>query len=82
MELASSEMTQVDPESEAWFASYAEPATEAAIRQRVRLRRARGRGQSRRPAHLRHRRRQNQMMVASLLFVGLMTACFYFLLSQ
>ncbi len=80
MELTSAETTQVDAQSDAWFASYVEPASEAAIRQRVRLRRARGR--TRPPAHLRHRRRQNVMMVASLVFVGVMTACFYVLLSR
>jgi hypothetical protein len=71
MELASTETTQVDRQAEAWFASYAEPADQPSIRQRIRQRR------SRVPQHVRHHRRHSLMMLASVLFVGVMTACFY-----
>jgi hypothetical protein len=74
MELASTETTQVDTQAEAWFASYAEP-DHSSIRQRIRQRR------SRVPQHVRHHRRHSLMMLGSVLFVGVMTACFYVILN-
>ena len=77
MELASTETAQLDGQADAWFASYAEPALEPSIRQRVRYRRSR----SRVPQHVRQHRRRSWMMLASMLFVGVMTACFYVILN-
>ena len=72
MELVSTETTQVDRQAEAWFASYAEPAW---IRRRIRHRRNRA------PQHVRQHRRHSFMMLASMVAVGVMTACFYVILN-
>jgi hypothetical protein len=71
------EAPQVDAQSEEWFASYAEPSSESASRhRRVRHRRSRG--------LRRYRRNQLNalMMVASVVFLGAMTACFYAVLTR
>jgi cytoskeletal protein RodZ len=77
MELPSTETTQVDAQSEEWFASYAEPSNQPSDRHRH-VRRHRSQ----------HRRRQRidrlgtTMMILSVVFVGAMTACFYTVLTR
>jgi hypothetical protein len=77
MERPSTETTQVDAQSEEWFASYAEPSNQPADRHR----------HSRRHRS-QHRRRQRvdwigpTMMILSVVFVGAMTACFYTVLTR
>ncbi len=79
MELPSTETetTQVDAQSEEWFASYAEPSNQSSNRHR-RLRHRR----SRDPRRLRQDRLYALMMVVSVVFVGAMTACFYAVLTR
>ena len=77
MELPSTETTQVDPQSEEWFASYAESSNQPSDRHRQARRR-----------RSEHRRRQRvhrlgtTMMILSVVFVGAMTACFYTVLTR
>ena len=76
MELASVETNQVDAQAEAWFESYVEAASEpSGQRRRVRHR------HNRVPKHLQLHRRETLMMVASFVFIGAMTACFYAVLT-
>jgi hypothetical protein len=77
MEPASTETAHVDAQSEEWFASYAEPAHRSSDRHR-RLRHRR----SRDPRRQRRDRLNTAMMIASVLFVGAMTACFYAVLTR
>jgi hypothetical protein len=77
MERPSTEIGQVDAQSEEWFASYAEPSSQPSNRHRhVRHHRSR------------HPRRQwlprpgTMMMILSVVFVGAMTACFYTVLTR
>ena len=76
MELPSTETAHVDAQSEEWFASYAEPSNQSSNRyRRVHHRRSRD--------PRRQRRRLNTlMMVASVVLVGAMTACFYAVLTR
>lgn len=77
MELPSTETTQVDAQSEEWFASYAEPPNQRSNRQRsVRHRRTRA------PRHQRLQRLNTLMMAMSVVVVGAMTACFYVVLTR
>jgi hypothetical protein len=77
MERPSTETSQVDAQSEEWFASYAEPSNQTSDRHRQARRR-----------RSEHRRRQRvdrlgtAMMILSVVFVGAMTACFYTVLSR
>jgi hypothetical protein len=76
MEPSSTETAQVDAQSEEWFASYAEPSNQSSGRHRhVRHR-------SRDPRRQRRDRLNAVMMVASVVFVGAMTACFYVVLTR
>ena len=77
MQLPSTETADVDAQSEQWFASYAEPSNQSSNRHR-RLRHRR----SRDPRRQRHDWLIAVMMVASVLFVGAMTACFYVVLTR
>ena len=77
MELPSTETAHVDAQSEEWFASYAEPSDQSSNRHR-RLRHRRGRD----PRRQRRDRLVAVMMVASVVFVGAMTACFYAVLTR
>ncbi len=79
MELPSTEIdtAQVDAQSEEWFASYADPSNQSSNRHR-RLRHRRGRD----PRRLRQQRLHVVMMVASVVFVGALTACFYAVLTR
>ena len=77
MELPSTETAQVDAQSEEWFASYAEPSDQPSNQHR-RIRHRRGRD----PRRLRRDRLNAVMMVASVVFVGAMTACFYAVLTR
>jgi hypothetical protein len=75
MERPSTQTAQVDAQSEEWFASYAEPSNQPSIRHRhVRHRRGRD------PRRQRRELLNALMMVASVVFVGAMTACFYAIL--
>jgi hypothetical protein len=77
MELRSTETAQVDPQSEEWFASYAEPSKQPSNRNRhVRHRR------SPRSTRQRLHRLGTMMMILSVVFVGAMTACFYTVLTR
>ena len=77
MELAPIETTQVDSQADAWFASYVDPSKDlAALRRRARHRRHRS------PSRSQVRRRSTLMMLASFAFVGVMTACFYLVLTR
>jgi hypothetical protein len=76
MELSSTETEQVDAQSEAWFASYAEPANETSNRHR------RSRHRRNRDPRQRLHRLQTMMMIVSVVFVGAMTACFYTVLTR
>lgn len=76
MERASMETTQLDAQTEAWFASYEEFSNEPPGRRRARRRRSRG------PKRPQLFRRDTVMMVASVVFVGAMTACFYVVLTR
>jgi hypothetical protein len=77
MEPLSIETGQVDAQSEEWFASYAEPSSQSSNRyRRVRHRRSRDPGRQRR------HRLNTVMMIASVVFVGAMTACFYAVLTR
>ena len=79
MELASAETTQVDAQAEAWFASYTEASDEPLNGpRRVRHGHRRGRGSRQVP----RRRGDTLLMVASFVFVGVMTACFYAVLTR
>jgi hypothetical protein len=73
MELSSTETAQVDAQSEEWFASYAEPSS-----RHRHLRHRRGRDPRRQRLH----RRNTVMMIASVVFIGAMTACFYAVLTR
>jgi hypothetical protein len=76
MELTSTETPHVDAQSEEWFASYAEPSNQSSNRhRRVHNRRRRD------PRRQRHRL-NTVMMVASMVLVGAMTACFYAVLTR
>ena len=75
MERPSTEPADVDAQSEEWFASYAEPSNQSSNRHR-RLRHRR----SRDPRRERRDRLITVLMVASVVFVGAMTVCFYALL--
>jgi hypothetical protein len=77
METTSTETAQVDAQSEAWFASYEEPSNQSSNRHR-RVRHRRGRD----PRRQRRDRLNAVMMVASVVFVGAMTACFYVVLTH
>lgn len=79
MEIPSTETAQVDAQSEAWFASYQEPSNQSSNRHR-RVRHGRGRGRD--PSRQRRDRLNAVMMVASVVFVGAMTACFYVVLTH
>ena len=76
MELPSTETAQVDAQSEEWFASYVDAADQSSKRYR-RVRHSRSRDMTRRK-----RRSDTMMMVASLVFIGAMTACFYLVLTH
>jgi len=76
MELLSTETAHVDAQSEEWFASYAEPSNQSPNRHR-RVHHHRRRD----PRRQRHRL-NTVMMVASMVFVGAMTACFYAVLTR
>jgi len=78
VESASTETGQVDAQSEEWFASYAEPAKQPSNRQHRRNRHRRTRD----PRRQRRDRLHTAMMIASVLFVGAMTACFYAVLTR
>ena len=67
------ETAQIDAQSEAWFASYVEPAN-----QRRRNRHRHGRDPRRQRLHMLN----TVMMLASVVFVGAMTACFYAVLTR
>jgi hypothetical protein len=77
MELPSTETANVDAQSEEWFASYAEPSNQSSNRHR-RLRHRR----SRDPRRQRRDRLVAAMMVASVVLVAAMTACFYAVLTR
>lgn len=77
MELLSIETATVDAQSEEWFASYAEPSNQPSNRHR-RV----GHRRSRDPRRQRRDRLNTVMMVASVVFVGVMTACFYAVLTR
>jgi hypothetical protein len=79
MERSSTETAQVDAQSEEWFASYVEPANQSSDRHR-RVRHHRGRGRD--PRRQRRDRLNAVMMVASVVFVSVMTACFYAVLTR
>ncbi|HXJ19179.1 MAG TPA: hypothetical protein VMT03_03020 [Polyangia bacterium] len=70
------ETSQVDAQSEEWFASYADPSGRSSHQHR-RFRYRRGRD----PGLRRRHRRATVMMVASVVLVAAMTACFYAVLS-
>lgn len=77
MDVSSIEIAQVDAQSEEWFASYTEPSNQASNRHRhVRHR------HSRDPRRQRRDRLNALMMIASVVFVGVMTACFYAVLTR
>jgi hypothetical protein len=76
MELSSTETADVDAQSEEWFASYAEPSNQSSNRHR-RVHHHRRRD----PRRQRHRL-NTLMMVASMVLVGAMTACFYAVLTR
>jgi hypothetical protein len=77
MDVSSIETGQVDAQSEEWFASYAEPSNQSSSRHRhVRHRRSRD------PRRQRRDRLNVVMMIASVVFVGAMTACFYAVLTR
>jgi hypothetical protein len=78
MELRSTETAHVDPQSEEWFASYAEPSNEPSHRHR----RNRHRNSRDVRRHQRRHRLNTVMMIMSVVFVGAMTACFYIVLSR
>jgi hypothetical protein len=79
MERPSIETDHVDAQSEEWFASYAEPSSQSSNRRRrLRLRHRR----SRDPKRQRRDRLIVVMMVASVVFVGAMTAYFYVVLTR
>ena len=80
MELPSTETAQVDAQSEEWFASYAEPSIEPA-NQRRRIQHRRSRDPKRQRIRRTHRL-NTLMMVASVVLVGAMTACFYAVLTR
>jgi hypothetical protein len=81
MEHPSTKTAQVDAQSEEWFASYAEPLNQPSSPHRhVRHRRGRGRGRD--PRRQRRELLNALMMVASVVFVGAMTACFYAVLTR
>ena len=75
MELPLTEIAQVDPQSEEWFASYAESSDQSS-NQRRRIRQRRGRDPVRQRRH-RLQRLNTVMMLASAVFVAAMTGCFY-----
>ena len=77
VELPSTETAQVDAQSEEWFASYADPSNQSSNRHR-RLRHRRTRD----PRRDRQHRLKVVMMVASVVFVVAMTACFYAVLTR
>jgi hypothetical protein len=77
MELPSTETAQVDPSAEEWFASYADPYVDPSRRSR-RTRHRRRRGPNRKQREL----IGTAFMVASVLFVGALTAVFYTVLSR
>lgn len=77
MEHPSTETAQVDPQSEAWFAAYADPASELSKRRRRQRHR-----RTRDPRRQRQQRLTTLMMVASVVLVGAMTACFYVVLTR
>jgi hypothetical protein len=82
MERSSTQTAQVDEQSEEWFASYAEPSNEPSNRHRSdRHRRDRHR-RNRDPRRQRRSRLSEVMMIASVVFVGAMTACFYAVLTR
>jgi hypothetical protein len=75
----STETAQVDAQSEEWFASYVEPSGQSSNRHR------RGRNRHRHgrdPRRVRRDRLNAMMMVASVVFVGAMTVCFYVVLTR
>jgi cytoskeletal protein RodZ len=80
MELRSIEAAHVDAQSEEWFASYAEPSNQPS-NQRRRVHQRRSRDSSRDSRRQRHRL-NTLMMMASVVFVGAMTACFYAILTR
>jgi len=77
MERPSTETADVDAQSEEWFASYAEPSNQSSNRRR-RLRHRR----SRDPRRQRRDRLIAVMMIASVVFLSAMTACFYAVLTR
>jgi hypothetical protein len=77
MESPATETAQVDPQSEEWFASYAEPAPQPSNRHRHGQRR---RGHD--PRRQRIRRLNTLMMIVSVVFIGVMTASFYAVLTR
>ena len=77
MELPSTETADVDAQSEDWFASYAEPSNQSSNRHRRHRHR-----RSRDPRRQRRDRLIAVMMVASMVLVGAMTACFYAVLTR
>jgi hypothetical protein len=83
VELPSTEIdtAQVDAQSEEWFASYADPSNQSSNQSSNRHRRLRHR-RGRDPRRLRQQRLHVVMMVASVVFVGALTACFYAVLTR
>ena len=77
MELTSTKTAQVDAQSEEWFASYAEPSNQSSSNRHRRVRHRR----SRDPRQRQHRL-HTLMMIASVVLVGAMTACFYAVLTR
>ncbi len=68
--------THGDALADAWFESYVEPSTELPRRRRRRHRRNRG------PRRPQPQRRDTLMAIASFVLVGVMTACFYVVLTR
>jgi hypothetical protein len=70
---------QVDAQSEEWFASYVEPSNQPSNRHRQSRHR---RSHELKRQRLRRVRLETMMMLASVVFVGAMTACFYVVLTR
>jgi hypothetical protein len=77
VEPTSTETAQVDAQAEEWFASYADPSSQPSSRHRRQRHRS-----SRDPRRQRLHRINTVMMVASVVFVGAMMACFYAVLTR
>jgi len=76
------ETAQVDAQSEEWFASYAEPSNQPSNRHHRDSHRRDRHRRNRDPRRQRRHRLNELMMIASVVFVGAMTACFYAVLTR